>query len=154
MDTDLNSIFESTTPAASPAASEPAPKKRGGRRGVARKGQGKGATRGPRRDAAPQDTGDDIERDRVIAERKRARKLRLPQPLAPKRPRRERGITGPRLPKADKSGVKLDLTTMMGALVGLKAQDADLVGKITQALGTVNKKSRQRVLEAVGRIFA
>lgn len=140
MITDVNSIFEPTQPPLAPPAAEPPPnggrkprkkaaKKRGGRRAVV-------ASPAVGGQAAP-----------AVEPAKRPRKVRATSAIS------TRGGRKPRTPKSAKS-VKLDLTTMMGALVGLKPDDANLVGKITQALQTVNKKSRARVLEAVGRIFA
>lgn len=144
METDLNSIFGETPP--SPAGQAPAsnppsakePKKKRTRKGkAAAPTNGMGKRRGARRTpvAAQAQAVPAAAANPPATGKKRGRKPRQPgSPAA--------------------SGLKLDLTTMMGALVGLKAQDAALVGKITQALQTVNKKSRQRVLEAVGRLFA
>lgn len=150
--TDLNSIFETaplTNAPSGPLPSTPpsdTPRKRGRKPNAAkvgRKGQGKGATRGPRRTP-------------VASSASGGQAQAMPAPVTPPKTGKKRGRkpgSPARLPGGATTGIKLDLTTMMGALVGLKARDADLVGKITQALGTINKKSRQRVLEAVGRIF-
>lgn len=149
--TDLNSIFE-TAPLTNASENPPAadnPKKRGRKKAASSPAGGQaGKRRGPRRTpvASPAAGGQahaTPPSSSVLAGtgKKRGRKPRQP------------GSSATRPPKASKAGIKLDLTTMMGALVGLKAQDADMVGKITTALGRLNKKSRQRVLEAVGRIF-
>lgn len=135
--TDLNSIFQNDSPPANlPAADSPKadkPKKKSSKKKVAGGSNGAGKRRGPRRTPVAVQTQAVPAADPPKSGKKRGRK--------------------PRPSKAGKASLKLDLTTMMGALVGLKSHDAELVGKIAQALQTINKKSRERVLAAVGRLF-
>lgn len=51
-------------------------------------------------------------------------------------------------------GIKLDLATVMPALVGLKEDDARLFGQMAIALQNINKAGRARIVAALGRLFA
>lgn len=51
------------------------------------------------------------------------------------------------------SGSKIDVTTALGAFIGLKPEDANMLGKMVTALQGLGKDSRTRILDALGKIF-
>ena len=64
-----------------------------------------------------------------------------------KRGRKPRSDTGPR-------GTKIDLSLAFTALSGLKPEDAKLVSRLASHLGTMPKRSRTRIVQALSHIFA
>ena len=60
----------------------------------------------------------------------------------------------PRTPKTDHKPIKLDLATAMQVAATLRDGDGALFQKMVQALSGLNKASRDRILAALGKVFA
>ncbi len=56
----------------------------------------------------------------------------------------------PRQPRA----MKIDMTTALSVAAGLKDADAQMLGHLSGVLQGANKKSRQKIVAALGKLFA
>lgn len=108
-----------------PAAGKPAKPPKGEKKGNKKRGPKKAATADPAQTTAPAAKPD-----------KPPRKKRTPK----------KG-KAPRL-------IKIDMTTAFTALAGLNDVDCKLLDRIAAGLAGVPKKSRSRVIVALGKIFA